>query len=512
LNICTIIAKNYVAFARVLAESFKQAHPDGNCTVLVIDDPSGHINPAEEPFELLTIDQIGLPDPMRMAAWYDVMELSTAVKPWLLRTLLARPDYDHVVYLDPDIRIFAPLEEIERRVAEHDVVLTPHFNKPLPRDGHKPAEEDILIAGSYNLGFIALRAGQTAEELLDWWSERLETHCLNEPEVGRFVDQRWIDLVPGIWPDIDVLRDPSYNIAYWNLATRDLEEDGDGYRVDGRPLRFFHFSGFDPRRPKKLSKHQDRIKISEQPVLKRICAEYAAQLIDHGYKQAIDWGYDWNKLPNGIRLDREAREIYREMIEAGGSGESVFTEQGAQRFAGYLQAAGHGEVGRRPPPRPRRGANVVGYLSDPRGVGEAARQLVAALEVAEIPTATVDAPPEQRKIPGRLGKLGFDDYPYDFNLICVNADTLPLMAKGLGPRFFERRRSAGLWFWEISHFPPELRHAFDNVDEVWVATQHVADSLRPLSPTTAASASARTRRGWSRRSAKPSGRATGRLW
>jgi len=482
LNICTIIARNYVAFARVLAESFKEAHPDGNCTVLVIDDPTGFIDPAEEPFELLTIDQIGLPDPERMAAWYDVMELSTAVKPWLLRTLLERPDYDHVAYLDPDIRIFAPLEEIERRVAAHDVVLTPHFNKPLPRDGRKPAEEDILIAGSYNLGFIALRAGRTADELLDWWSERLENHCLNEPEVGRFVDQRWIDLVPGIWSDVSVLRDPSYNIAYWNLPVRELEDDGGGYRVDGRPLRFFHFSGFDPRHPKSLSKHQDRIDAAGDPVLRRICAEYADQLLDHGYKQAIEWRYGWNALPNGIRLDREARRVYREMVEAGGAGGSVFTEEGAERFAGYLKAAGHGEDGRRLTPRPRKGANVVGYLTDPRGVGEAARQVVAALELAEIPTATIDAPPEQRRIAAKLGKLGYDDYPYDFNLICVNADTLPLVAKGLGPRFFGERRSAGLWFWEISHFPEEQRHAFDNVDEVWVATRHVADALRPLSP------------------------------
>jgi hypothetical protein len=202
LHICTIIARNYVAFARVLAESFKEFHPDGTCSVLVIDDPTGFIDPAEEPFELLTIDQIGLPDPERMTAWYDVMELSTAVKPWLLRTLLERPGYDSVVYLDPDIRIFAPLEKIERGVESHDVVLTPHFDKPLPRDGRKPSEEDILIAGSYNLGFIGLRGGETADALLDWWSERLENDCLNEPEVGRFVDQRWIDLAPGLWPNI----------------------------------------------------------------------------------------------------------------------------------------------------------------------------------------------------------------------------------------------------------------------------------------------------------------------
>ena len=482
MNICTIIARNYVAFARVLAESFKAAHPDGNCSVLVIDDPTGFIDPAAEPFELLTIDQIGLPDPERMAAWYDVMELSTAVKPWLLRTLLERPGYDSVVYLDPDIRIFKPLEEIERRLGSHDVVLTPHFDKPLPRDGRKPAEEDILIAGSYNLGFIGLRGGETAGELLDWWSERLETDCLNEPEAGRFVDQRWIDLAPGLWPGIDILRDPTYNIAYWNLPTRDLEDDGSGgYLVNAEPLRFFHFSGFDPRRPKELSKHQNRIRVDTHQALARICGEYADELLGHGYREAIDWPYGWNTLPNGVKLDREARRTYRAGIEEGAIGESVFTEAGAERFAEYQKSVGHRDEGLRLAPRPRPGVNVVGYLSDERGVGEAARQLLSALRNSEVPVAEVDTPTDVKKIDGGLRGLGFEDYPYDFSLVCVNADMLPLVAKGLGPRFFEGRHSAGLWFWEISHFPEEQRHAFDNVDEVWVASEHVAETLRPHS-------------------------------
>ncbi len=482
MNICTIIARNYVAYARVLAESFQEFHPGGNCSVLVIDDPTGFIDAAEEPFELLTIDEIGLPDPQRMAAFYDVMELSTAVKPWLLRHLLDRPGFDSIVYLDPDIRIFAPLEEVERRVQEHDVVLTPHFNKPLPRDGRKPSEEDILIAGSYNLGFIALQAGSTADALLTWWSERLESHCLNEPEVGRFVDQRWIDLAPGLWPGIDVLRDPEYNIAYWNLPTRSLEDDDTGgYRVDGRPLRFFHFSGFDPRRPTELSKHQNRIDVAADPVLTRICRQYASELFDHGFKQAIGWPYGWDAMPNGIKLDREVRRVFRKADEAGQIHESVFTPAGAERFTDYLRGtAGAGALARRvlmP------GVNVVGYLSSERGVGEAARQLICALRGGDVPVAEIDAPAEPDKIAPVLGALSDQDHPYDFNLVCVNADMLPFIASGLGPRFFEGRHSAGLWFWEVSHFPEQWRPAFNNVDEVWVASEHIANALRPLSPT-----------------------------
>ncbi len=338
MNICTIVARNYLAHARVLARSFRQVHPDGTCSVLVIDDPNGFIDAAAEPFELLTIDQIGLGDPERMAASYDVMELSTAVKPWLLRHLLERPGVDSVMYLDPDIRIFQSLEEIDRRAREHNVVLTPHFTKPLPRDDLKPSEEDILIAGTYNLGFIALGASETADALLEWWSERLENHCLNDPAKGRFVDQRWIDLAPGLWPGIDVLRDPGFNIAYWNLPTRKLEIDGDGYRVDGRPLRFFHFSGFDPLRPGELSKHQNRIEVAADSALTRICQEYARELLDANFKEVSGWPYGWNEMGNGLELDRPARAVFRDAVEVGAFGDSVFDEPGAERFVDYLKA------------------------------------------------------------------------------------------------------------------------------------------------------------------------------
>lgn len=545
MNVCTIIARNYVAHARVLAESFKRIHPDGTCSVLVIDDPAGFIDAENEPFELVTIDQIGLPDADRMKASYDVMELSTAVKPWLLRTLLQRPEVDSVMYLDPDIKVFRSLAEIEERALAHNVVLTPHFTDPLPRDDRKPSEEDILIAGTYNLGFIALGAGETAEQLLDWWGERLEHHCINDPEQGWFVDQRWIDLAPGLWPGIDVLRDTSFNIAYWNLPTRRLEIDGDGYRVDGTPLHFFHFSGFDPRVPDRLSKHQDRIEVSGDQALTRICAEYAEDLLRNGFEEAHGWPYGWDLMANGERLDAAARRVHREAAEAGEFTDSVFTEQGAKRFVAFLRepAGGdrtevtvnryakavwdarpdfrrifpdiHGRNGAeyvhwldvtaydtginaeflphapRPAGPPREqvprvqvepGINVVGYLSSSRGVGEAARQMLAALEAGGVPTARIDTPAVPEEISPALEKLKGTDYPYDTNLICVNADMLPAVAAGLGSRFFDFRHSIGLWFWEVTSFPEQWQPSFDHLDEVWVASEHIAEALRPLSP------------------------------
>src|SRR4051812_34285190 len=182
MNACTIIAKNYLAHARVLAQSFREHHPDGRFTVLIIDNFEGYIEAEAEPFEIVTPEDLRLPEFADMASRYDVLELSTAVKPWLLEYLLERDD--HVVYLDPDIRIFAPIEDIAEACRRSELVLTPHNLTAIPRDGRKPSEGDILIAGAYNLGFIGLGRSETADHLLEWWSERLRTDCIVDPVKG----------------------------------------------------------------------------------------------------------------------------------------------------------------------------------------------------------------------------------------------------------------------------------------------------------------------------------------
>lgn len=540
MNICTIIAKNYVAHARVLAESFLEHHPDGRCSVLVVDDYKGFLDPAEEPFELIGVDEIGLPDHEAMAASYDVTEFSTAVKPWLLRHLLAREGVEAITYLDPDILVAESLEPIEELAVENGIVLTPHFTAPLPRDGRKPSEEDILIAGAYNLGFISLGAGETATELLDWWSERLERDCVINPAGGLFVDQRWIDLVPGIWPSVHVLRDPAYNVAYWNLPTRKVEIDGDGYRVDGRALRFFHFSGFDPLRPTDLSKHQDRIEVEADPALARICLEYAELLLSHGQREARSWPYGWNSLPSGVRLDRAARHVYREAVERGELGEAIFTPAGADRFVSYLRETPGGqgvsryakalwneradlreafpnvENGDAPAfkrwliqsarsvgaplellPEPDRaalsngnghgpavpaGVNLAGYLGSELGVGEAARQVAKALDAHDLPYAEIDVPEKEAELEEQLGQITADDYPHGVNLFCVNADMLPAVSQAVPAEFFHQRHTAGLWFWEVERFPERWHESFKYLDEVWTASEFVAEALRRRAP------------------------------
>jgi glycosyltransferase involved in cell wall biosynthesis len=145
------------------------------------------------------------------------------------------------------------------------------------------------------------------------------------------------------------------------------------------------------------------------------------------------------------------------------------------------EAAGRAP-GAQPPAPPRPGVNLIGYLSSERGLGESARQVRAALEAGGVPAVPIDIPPDEGSLRAALGALGAESHPYELNLACVNADMMPAVVAAAGPQLFAGRRTAGLWFWEVSSFPDFWTRSFDALDEVWVATEHVAGALRPIAP------------------------------
>ena len=537
MNACTIIARNYLAHARVLARSFFDHHAGGQFTVLLIDALEPVTKEPEDDFELLSVAEIGIPsrELHRMAMLYDVMEFATAVKPSFLKTLLAR-GADEVTYFDPDIEIFRPLDDIAELAREHSIVLTPHTLSPLPHDRREPGEVTLLLAGMFNLGFIAV--GRKAAEFLDWWQERVARSGRVDPKRGEFVDQRWVDFVPSLF-EHTVLRDPACNVAHWNLGTRRFERVDGEYRVDGKPLRFFHYSGFDPEKPYLLSKFlgpEPQILLSEEPNLARICAEYAEKLFAAGYREAKAHRYAYGTLPNGVPVTARMRLLYSEALtraERGGGVEPPnpfgadperfidFLNQPAhpsapgmtryladlharrpdlreafpdprwvdgERFLRWAWTTGHHNEqlpvelipapDQPPPEHPTPvagGVNVAGYFRAEAGVGQAARHVLNGLRHSEIPYTTMAYGETRSRQDHAFEESG--GTPYDVNIICVNADELPRFTYDVGPDFFRERYSVGIWWWEVSRFPERFHDAFQTVDEVWVGSDFVREAI-----------------------------------
>jgi glycosyltransferase involved in cell wall biosynthesis len=311
--VCTIVSRNYLPYARVLARSVAERHPELPCFVLLVDEIDGHFDPAAEPFTVVTLDELGVPNLVGMCFRYTVLELNTALKPSFLAHLFARHGFEKVVYFDPDILVLGDLDRLLARLDEAAIVLTPHLTAPLPDDGLTPSEINILQAGTYNLGFIALRAGQSTRAMLRWWEARLADRCQMAIERGMHVDQKWIDLVPGFFDDVSIVRDPSWNAAYWNVPHRPVVRDGDRYLVDGVPCTFFHFSGFDPEKPDTVSKHQNRVAMRDLGGAADLYARYRELLLAAGFATARHWPYAFATFDNGVRIPAAARRLYLQL-------------------------------------------------------------------------------------------------------------------------------------------------------------------------------------------------------
>ncbi|HEY5159823.1 MAG TPA: glycosyltransferase family 4 protein [Gaiellaceae bacterium] len=600
MHACTIIARNYLPYARVLAETFGDHHPNARFTTLILDGADD----LDEPFEILSPYEIGIePDELhRMAMIYDLKELATAVKPWLLRTLLDG-GADAAVYFDPDIAIYQPLEDIAELALEHSIVLTPHTTEPLPDDGCLPDYSMLMHAGMYNLGFIAV--SERAISFLDWWSERLSRQCLVALDQALFVDQRWVDFVPSLF-EHDILRDPGCNVAYWNLHKRDVRRNGDHFEVNGKLLRFFHFSGYKPNTPHVLSHHagtKPRILMSENPDLVQLCDEYGRKVLAQGYGRGESPAYTFDRLPGGIAVDVRMRRLFRdellqaersaselppdpfdpkatasfldwlrEPVDKGRKGDvsryafALYLERSdlqrafpkvlgadAARYIDWLHRHGQPQVGfakelltgepRRASRRasfvsrargaliriargierrlralshahpflarakpawralkrarvipgqrgfaateavievaeqPTAGVNLVGYLNAELGIGEVARKLMDGLDRAGIEFSTITYDRTLSRREHQVEERSSQQAPFDMNVICVNADQLPVFREDVGPAFFEQRYSVGVWFWEVSRFPAVFNNAFGLVDEVWAATSFVRDAI-----------------------------------
>ncbi len=336
--VCTIVSRNYLSLARTCCRTFLEHHPGARAFVLLADVAEG-VDAANEPFECLAADAVGVPNFEDFAFKYNILELNTAVKPFVLERLFEREGVERLFYLDPDIRVFGPLLEARAALDAGQIVLTPHVLSPIPTDGRRPQERELLQSGTYNLGFLALRRTEETRRLLHWWQARLYEGAYSDPARGMFTDQKWMDLVPGLHRGVAVLRHPGYNVAYWNLHERgELVATGpDAWSVNGAPLRFFHFSGFDKRHVERVSKHQDRFRLLDlAPPFRSLFTGYARALDDNGWAETQALPYAYGSFDNGARVPDCARRLYAEMGQERRRFGNPFAAQGDSSFFTWL--------------------------------------------------------------------------------------------------------------------------------------------------------------------------------
>lgn len=416
LHIFTSAACNYIPKVRMLFNSLREHHPEAVLHLVLADEKTELIDLSQEPFdEVVSVDELNIPGWKGWAFCHSIVELATAIKPFYLHKLLAREDCGKVLYLDPDIVVFSPLDDILSALDEANLVLTPHQIRPdTALDAVLDNEICSLKHGIYNLGFIGVANTPETRRFADWWYKRLYHFCRVEYHHGLFTDQRWIDLVPAFFTGVSVMRSPRHNVAPWNLSTRQVSLDGGVYKVDGEPLGFYHFTGFDSGAHAIMAVKYARDNAAVQGLV-RWYLERTRDL-SHDPLSQVPWKY--GTYTNGRKIEKIDRVIYRERVDL----QRAFTDpfavpaDGSMCYALWLDTQGLREYAR----ALRRGPKAaLHHLTAPLTPGY--REPAPPAELVDPARTAVDAsafaapPPKPARQRGLLGRAWHEIQ------FCINA-------------------------------------------------------------------------------------------
>ncbi len=330
IHVYTSAACNYIPKVRTLVQSIRKFHPDWVVHLALSDEVPPGLDLSNEPFDQIhPLSDLGIPSSRGWAFCHTIVELSTAIKPFLLARLLERDDCGGVVYLDPDTVLFSRLDDVVQALEHSNLALTPHLIAPeASLSAIMDNEISCLRHGTYNLGFLAVAPTQVGKAFAGWWSDRLYHFCRAEIPNGLFTDQRWIDLVPAMFEGVCILRTPRLNVAPWNLSTRLLTGDlPDGIMVDGQPLGFYHFTGFDSgAHCAMVGKYA-----GDQATVKALIDWYREAVRAFGDDPLSEAVWAYSRYADGSAVSTVARFVYRERLDL----QRAFPDPFATEGGGY---------------------------------------------------------------------------------------------------------------------------------------------------------------------------------
>ena len=237
----------------------------------------------------------------------NIEEMCTAAKPWYVKQLFESGELSQVLFFDPDMVLFSPVDELESLFESESILLTPHLCKPEENlEAVLDNELCSLKHGVFNLGFFGIKNDDQGAAFVNWWAERLLFFCHADLSKGVWTDQKWINFAPVFFDRVKILKSGKYNLAPWNVGQREIKGTLDeGISVEGEPLAFFHFTGFDS------GMHEVMLKkyLKGRDFLLELPKWYREKLKEHS-ASFPEWSL--NFFHSGEKISEDSRKNYLE--------------------------------------------------------------------------------------------------------------------------------------------------------------------------------------------------------
>jgi hypothetical protein len=232
--LCTISTKSHLFKSRVLSDSLEKY---GFETInLVVDSESYDEKTIFTKKIYLTVKDLPQSDVKLILSKYGSHsdKLRWALKPVLIKYLL-ETKYEKVIYVDNDIYFFSSPFTLIDKLNSSSILLTPHFYSADSEKNQNWFEANFRV-GLYNAGFVG--ANKSAIPMLDWWKDCCIYNVKKSYWRGLYDDQKYLDLVPVLFDNVEILKDSGCNLAGWNYKNR-LIKLGE---ADLSSVTFVHFA------------------------------------------------------------------------------------------------------------------------------------------------------------------------------------------------------------------------------------------------------------------------------
>ena len=322
----TIFTKNYLAYARTLADSLNNTNKSISYVAILLDDPQEHFNPAEETFEIilgskLLLDAVGAVKLFTSSP----LEACCLAKPLFAKYLLETRAVSKLLYLDSDIVVLDFLGPLFEYLDCHDILLFPQTLTPCP-ESKEFLDRNLIRTGIFNAGMFAVSSRSLALKFLNWWFTRCLQDCSRTSSSSGYLDQKWLNLVPIFFETTLICRGREHNVAAWNLCERTVSKLQERYLCQDLPIVTWHMSipegCIDRVFNYPMSKEQDH------QIIRTVYDSYKSNLFAHGYAHNKDYPYSFNYYVDGKQIGQFERFFVRHLGEHAIRDPSLFERKG----------------------------------------------------------------------------------------------------------------------------------------------------------------------------------------
>ena len=217
--VCTVATGKYLPQAFIAIESALAHSVVATVGVILIGDDS-EVASVETPvnIQVLRLADVMSADVEReMRLVYSPLEFGTALKPFLVGTVLDAVGGGRVLLVDADTMSVASIDAAFDALNTSSILIFPHYITPTFDFAGALRDKLLLPAGVFNTGLMAFRDDPHAHALADWWRVRTRFWNRHFVDAHEFLDQRWFDFVPSLFAGVACRGVPGLNVGHWNL-------------------------------------------------------------------------------------------------------------------------------------------------------------------------------------------------------------------------------------------------------------------------------------------------------